>query len=105
MAGLVPAIFPADRGRLAATPLARRGLDGRHVAKTRANVRACRTIPSATEIVVLRTGLVTAEILRRAPNGAWPWQPEVIAPDSILRLDRIGYASPLRDANRISGLA
>lgn len=75
-----------------------------NVSKTRANVRAYRTIPSVTEIVVLHSTTVVAEVLRRAPDGSWPQQPDIVAADGELRLDSIGFAAPLRDAYRTTDL-
>lgn len=76
-----------------------------NVSKTRANVRAYTTILTVAEIVVLRSTAIAAEILRRAPDGAWPQQPDIIDADSELRLDSIGFAAPLRDAYRTTNLA
>jgi Uma2 family endonuclease len=75
-----------------------------NVSRTRANVRAYRSIPGLAEIVVLHTTVVAAEILRRGPDGVWPREPEVIGAEETLRLDSIGFAGPLRDVYRTSGL-
>jgi Uma2 family endonuclease len=75
-----------------------------NVSRTRANVRAYRTIPSVAEIVVVHSTAVGAEVLRRGANGSWPRQPEMVDLDGVLRLDSIGFAGPLRDAYRTSGL-
>ncbi len=75
-----------------------------NVSKTRANVRAYRTIATVMEIVVLHSSAMVAEILRRGPDGAWPQQPDVVDANDELRLDSIGFAAPLRDAYRTSGL-
>ena len=76
-----------------------------NVSKTRANVSDYTTISTVAEIVVLRSTAIAAEILRRAPDGAWPDQPDIIAADGELRLDSVGFAMPLRDVYRTSGLA
>jgi Uma2 family endonuclease len=76
-----------------------------NVSKTRANVHDYTTISTVAEIVVLRSTAIAAEILRRASDGAWSEQPDVIAADGELRLDSIGFAAPLRDVYRTSGLA
>ena len=76
-----------------------------NVSKTRANVRDYTTISTVAEIVVLRSTAVAAEILRRAPDGAWREHPDIIAADDELRLDSIGFAVPLREVYRTSGLA
>ena len=76
-----------------------------NVSKTRANVRAYRTIPMVAEIVVLHSTAIMAEVLRRTPDGAWPAQPQVVAVQDELRLDSIGFTAPLRDAYRTTNLA
>jgi Uma2 family endonuclease len=75
-----------------------------NVSKTRANIRAYMTIPGVQEIVVVHSTAVVAEILRRGVEGVWPEQPDVIDATGELRLDSIGFATPLRDAYRTSGL-
>ncbi|HSZ89445.1 MAG TPA: Uma2 family endonuclease [Acetobacteraceae bacterium] len=75
------------------------------VSRTRSNIRAYTTIPEVKEIVVLHSGATVAEVLRRGPGGAWPQEPEAVGGDGELRLDSIGFAAPLRDAYRTSGLA
>ncbi|HME22448.1 MAG TPA: Uma2 family endonuclease [Acetobacteraceae bacterium] len=76
-----------------------------NVSRTRANVRAYMTIANLAEIVVLRSTAIAAEILRRGPDGAWPDQPDIVDAGGELRLDSIGFSTPLRDAYRTSGLA
>jgi Uma2 family endonuclease len=75
-----------------------------NVSKTRANVRAYRTIPTVAEIVVLHSTVVAAEILRRGPDGAWPDSPDIVDVEGTLRLDSIGFAAPLREAYRTTNL-
>jgi Uma2 family endonuclease len=76
-----------------------------NVSKTRANVQAYRTIPTAAEIVVLHSTTIVAEVTRRTADGTWPAQPEVSDAGGELRLDSIGFVAPLRDAYRTSGLS
>jgi Uma2 family endonuclease len=76
-----------------------------NVSKTRANVRAYRTIPTVAEIVVVHSTVIAAEILRRASDGEWPHEPAFVGADDELRLDSIGFAAPLRDAYRTTSLA
>ncbi len=71
-----------------------------NVSRTRANVRAYTTIPTVAEIVVLRSTAIAAEVLRRAPNGEWPQQPDIIDATGELRLDSIGFA--VATARRLS---
>jgi len=75
-----------------------------NVSKTRANVHAYRSISTVAEIVVLHSTAVLAEVLRRAPDGAWLAVPEAVAADGELRLSNIGFAAPLRDAYRTTNL-
>ena len=76
-----------------------------NVSKTRANVRAYTTIPTLAEIVVLRSTAIAAELLRRRPDGTWPQTPDIVGTDGELRLESIGFAVPLRDAYRTTGLS
>jgi Uma2 family endonuclease len=75
-----------------------------NVSKTRANVRAYRTIRSVAEIVVLHTTMIAAEVLRRTPDGGWPDQPDYVTAEDALHLDSIGFAAPLRDVYRTTSL-
>ena len=75
-----------------------------NVSKTRANVRAYRSIPTVQEILVLHSTNVAAEALRRDAGGAWPAQPELVDVNGTLVLQSIGFAAPLRAAYRTSGL-
>ena len=75
-----------------------------NISRTRANVRAYRTISGVVEIVVIHSSTIVAEVSRRAPDGAWQLQPDVQGPDDELRLDSIGFAAPLREVYRTSGL-
>jgi len=72
--------------------------------ETRANVWAYVTIPSVTEIVLVRSTSIAAETLRRRPDGSWPEQSEQITADGELVLESIGFHIPLRIAYRTSGL-
>jgi Uma2 family endonuclease len=76
-----------------------------NVSRARANVRAYTTIPTVAEIVVLRSTAIAAEVLRRAPNGEWSPQPDIIDATGELRLDSVGFALPLREAYRTTTLA
>ena len=72
--------------------------------ETRANIWAYATIPTVAEIVILRSTSIAAEVLRRAADGSWPEQPEMIDADGELRIDSIGFAELLRSAYRGAGL-
>ncbi len=73
--------------------------------ETRANVWAFATVPSVAEIVILDSLRIAAEVMRRAPDGVWPDDPELLGAEDMLRLDSIGFAAPLRAAYRGTGLA
>lgn len=64
-------------------------------AETRANVWAYTTIPSVAEIAVLGSTEVSAEVLRRRPDGTWPERPEAVGAGGELRFESIGFAAPL----------
>jgi Uma2 family endonuclease len=67
-------------------------------AETRANLWAYTTIPSVAEIAVLGSTEVSAEVLRRRPDGTWPERPEIVGPGGELRFGSIGFAAPLAAA-------
>jgi Uma2 family endonuclease len=73
--------------------------------ETRANIWAFATVPSVRELVIIDSVRIAAEVLRRGPDGTWPDDPELLGPDDSLRLDAIGFATPLRAAYRGTGLA
>ena len=72
--------------------------------ETRANIGAFASIPSVVEMVVLRSWEISAEVLRRQADGAWPEKPVLLGPDDELRLDSIGFRAALRAAYRTAGL-
>jgi Uma2 family endonuclease len=73
--------------------------------ETRANVWAYTSIPSVTEIVLLLSTSIAAEMLRRQSDGSWPGEPQHIGADGELILESIGFRVPLRAAYRTSGIA
>ena len=62
-------------------------------AETWMNVWAYTTIPSVREILVIRTDAAGAQLLRRNPDGTWPYAPMVVEGDVIL--ESIGFQVPL----------
>ena len=62
-------------------------------AETWINVWAYTTIPSVREILVIRTDAAGAQLLRRNPDGTWPYAPMVVEGDVIL--ESIGFQVPL----------
>jgi Uma2 family endonuclease len=73
-------------------------------AETYANVWAYTTIPSVQEILVLKTAVISAELLRRAPDGTWPKDPLMVE-SGDLQLESIGFSMPLSAAYRTTRLA
>jgi len=74
-------------------------------AETWANVWTYTTIPSVQEILVVRTAVIGAELLRRLPDGSWPAKPEALDGASLLSLDSIGFQAPLAALYRTTRLA
>lgn len=63
------------------------------------NVWTYTSIPSVTEVLVLRSVFVGADLLRRQPDGTWPTEPELIR-EGDLSLESIGLRTPLIDLYR-----
>jgi Uma2 family endonuclease len=62
---------------------------------TRANIWSYTTIPSVSEILMLRSTRIEAELLRRQADGHWPADPTLIGRDGVLSLDSIGFEASL----------
>jgi Uma2 family endonuclease len=73
-------------------------------AETWRNVWTFTTIPSLTEILLLSSTTVRAEILRRDAVGNWPAVPAVIE-DGDLHLESIDLSLPLASIYRTTRLA
>jgi hypothetical protein len=69
------------------------------------NVRAYSTIPSVHEILVVHSTRVMAERLRRAADGAWPGDPDIVEAGGALRLASIDAAWPLAEVYARTHLA
>jgi len=74
-------------------------------AETWANVWTYTTIPSVKEILILKTAVIGAELLRRDPDESWPKQAQRLEASDILILDSIGLRLPLAAAYRTTRLA
>ena len=61
-----------------------------NLADTRENVRAYATLPSVTEILVMHSTRVRAELLRRDGEGAWPLGPVMVEAGSRVELATLG---------------
>jgi Uma2 family endonuclease len=74
-------------------------------AQTRANIWAYTTIPSVREILAVHSTRVEAELLRRADDGTWPAEPDILTGGNTLSLPSIGFAIPLAAFYRTTVLA
>ncbi len=72
-------------------------------AETWANVWAYSSIPSVREIVVVSSPGISAELLRRGADGAWPQTPTLLHEGDIA-FETIGYRGPLAGFYRTTGL-
>jgi Uma2 family endonuclease len=72
-------------------------------AETWSNVFAYTSIPSVTEILVLSTAVIRAELLRRNADGTWPRQPLTLEGGDLV-LESIGLGLPLASAYRTTWL-
>lgn len=59
--------------------------------ETREAVRACLSIPSLREALVLGSEAMVAEVLTRDADGAWPAQPVPFGPGDTLVLETLGF--------------
>jgi len=76
-----------------------------NVRETRANVWAYTSIPSVSEIVLVSSTSIAAEVLRRQTDATWPGEPQYIDAEGELVLESIGLRIPLRAAYRTSGVS
>ena len=64
------------------------------------SIRALAPLPTLTEIVVVASERVEAEIYRKSAGGAWSAEPEVVAAGGTIRLAGIGLELPLAEVYR-----
>jgi hypothetical protein len=69
------------------------------------NVRNYITIPSVSEIVLIDTARVRADLFVRNVTGGFPDEPDVIQAGGLIKLASISYDLPLDDAYRDTHLA
>jgi len=74
-------------------------------AQTRANIWAYTTIPSVRDILAVHSTRIEAELLRRADDGTWPAEPDILTGADTLSLPSIGFATPLAAFYRTTALA
>ena len=73
-------------------------------AKTWSNVWAYTSIKSVQEILVLHSGRIAADILRRSPEGAWPERTDQITGGDLI-LTSIAFRTPLTELYARTGLS
>ena len=69
------------------------------------NVALFATLPSVTEILVVDSTKLEAQLLRRGADGAWPENPALFGPGEVLHLESIAFTLPLAEAYRGTHLA
>jgi Uma2 family endonuclease len=72
--------------------------------ETWATVWAYTTIPSVTEILVISSMAVAAELLRRRPDGTRPEVAERLKPPATLELASVGFGVPLTALYRATAI-
>ena len=96
---------PPSGGQFVADPvLLVEILSPSNAALTRANVWAYTTIPSVSEILLLGSVAVEAELLRRGADGSWPEAPVSLGAEDDIELASIGFRAPLRGFYRTTDL-
>ena len=73
--------------------------------ETWANIWAYTTIPAVTEILIVSSTKIEAELLRRRDDHSWPEAPERIGPDGVVTLTSVDFTIPLPDFYRTTGLS
>lgn len=97
---------PASGGQVVSEPvLLVEILSPSNEAETWANIWTYISIPSVTEILALHSTRIEAEVMRRAPDGTWPEQPETIRRNGVLHLTCVDFALPVAAVYRTTALA
>jgi Uma2 family endonuclease len=73
--------------------------------ETWANVWTYASIPTVSEILIIHSTRVAAELLRREADGQWPDEPMALGPDDTISLTSIGFTTPLISIYRTTFLA
>ncbi|MBV9539229.1 MAG: Uma2 family endonuclease [Acidisphaera sp.] len=95
-----PAVGPSVRDPVLLVEI----LSPSNFAKTRLNVWSYISIPSVTEILMVDSVTIGAELLRRMDDKSWPEQPAVLGADDALELRSIGFSVTLREIYRTTAL-
>jgi Uma2 family endonuclease len=96
---------PADHERFMIEPvLLIEILSPSNAEQTWENVWAYTTIPSVTEILVLSSTAMAAELLRRGTDGSWPERTTELGAKDTLHLASIDFELPLAAAYRTAAV-
>lgn len=96
---------PPTRGQILGDPvLLIEILSPSNRAETWANVWTYTTIPTATEILIVSSTKIAADLLRRDTAGGWPDEAERVEPGGTLELRSIAMHVALADLYRTAGL-
>jgi Uma2 family endonuclease len=58
-------------------------------------VRACLSITSLREVLVLASESIGAEVFRCGADGVWGREPDRFGPEDMLALDSLGFRCPM----------
>ena len=72
---------------------------------TWSNIPLYASLPTVTEMLIVHSTEVRAELLRRGADLSWPQDPEAIEPGGVIRLASIGCDVPLLEVYRETHLA
>lgn len=72
---------------------------------TWSNIPLYASLPTVTEILIVHSTEVRAELLRRGADQRWPQNPDAIEAGGIVRLASIDFEFPLADVYRGTHLA
>jgi Uma2 family endonuclease len=73
--------------------------------RTWSNIPLYATLPSVSEILIVDSTEVSAQLLRRQEDGSWPQRPTRFGPGQSVGLTTIDLEIPLRDIYRQTHLA
>lgn len=74
-------------------------------AETWESIRALAGLTSLTEILVVQSPSLGAQVFRRDARGAWPAEPNVVSVDGTITLTSIGFELPIAEVYRDTYLA
>jgi Uma2 family endonuclease len=72
---------------------------------TWSNIPLYASLPSVTEILIVDSTKIAAELLRRGPDGSWPQEPASVATNGTIHLESIDLDIPMAEVYRDTHLA